>query len=254
MRRLLLIAIVTLTASAILTSCGPASTPIPASTSVPATTVPTDTPAPTNTPKPTSTPRPTNTPKPTNTPRPTPTFTPTPAPIDLSGKGNSIVNVEKWNGPALARIIYMGVGNFAVVNYGPDDERLNLLVNTIGKYEGTVPLDFLDGEQTVRLEVKSSGPWEMHVVPLGEVRFVDIPGKFDGKGDDVVYLSGDNPDVMKVDASDASGNFVIWGYGNSRNLLVNELAPYTGDSLMTSDTKVLAINAEGSWSIEIITR
>ena len=111
MRRSFLFEIVLLLALVILSACGAASTPAPTTlspTSVPPTI------APTNTPLPTNTPAPTNTPKPTSTPRPTATFTPTPAPIELTGKGDSIVKVEKWHGPALAHIKYASGGNFSI--------------------------------------------------------------------------------------------------------------------------------------------
>jgi hypothetical protein len=42
------------------------------------------------------------------------------------------------------------------------------------------------------------------------------------------------PDLLKVDASQAKGNFAIWGYGNDRDLLVNEIAPYSGTVVVAS--------------------
>ncbi len=77
---------------------------------------------------------------------------------------------------------------------------------------------------------------------------------FEGTGDDVVYLDGDTPDLLKIDASKADSNFVIWGFGNTRDLLVNEIAPYDGVVIVSSDTSVLVIEAEGAWSIEVTTR
>jgi hypothetical protein len=238
--------------------------PMPAST---ATSLPTSKPGPTNTPQPSAIPLPTDTPRPTDTvapsdtPEPTSTPTPTQAPIVLSGKGNSVVNVDKEEDPALAHITYTGGGNFAVWNYGAGNQKLDLLVNTIGNYEGTRPLDFRSDEHTVRFEVQGSGKWKIEVLPLEEMRSVDIPGKFDGKGDDVVILIGSGmPDLLKFDASKAKSNFAVWGYGKSEDLLVNEIAPYSGTALVDSSLPtdsgrlVLVIEAEGSWAIEVTTR
>lgn len=226
-----------------------------------ATSTPTDTAIPTNTPAPTNTPKPTNTPEPINMPRPTVTFTPALAPIILSGTGDSVVDVQKWDGPALAHITYSGSGHFAVWNYGANGEKIDLLVNTIGKYEGTLPLDFLSDEQTARFQIEGRGPWEIQVVPFEQIRRIDIPGTFDGNGDDVVYMRGTGrPDLLKIDAGQAKSNFAIWGYGNGRDLLVNEIAPYSGtvvvaSSLPTSDgALVLVIKATGNWSIEVTIR
>ena len=215
----------------------------------------TDSPAPTDTPLPTNTPRPTKTPRPTHTPRPTSTPTPSPEPIVLTGSGDSVVDFEKWEGPALAHIVYTGGGNFVVWNYGPDGERIDLLVNTIGQYEGTRPLDFLDGEHTVRFQVESSGQWTIEVLPLIDyIRVEEVPGIIEGVGDEVVALIGEEPDLLKVDASGARSNFVIWGYGNWRDLLVNEIAPYSGTVVVSRDTFILVIEAEGPWTIEVTAR
>jgi hypothetical protein len=222
-------------------------------TSEPPTPTITLTPAPTDTPRPTKT----NTPEPTHTPRPTntrkPTATSTPEPLLLNGTGDSIVDVS-WDGPGLLHVTYAGGGNFAVWNYASNGDRIDLLVNTIGSYEGTLPLDFMDYEDTARFQIKSSGTWEIQILPLGTIRRIDIPGTFTGTGDVVVFLQGGDPDILVVDASAAKGNFVIWTYGQSRDLVVNEIAPYTGMVMVSKDDTILVIKAEGDWSIEVKTR
>jgi hypothetical protein len=220
-------------------------------TSVPITqtSIPSDTPLP----LPTNTRIPTNTPRPPNTPKPTNTKTPTPAPVVLIGSGDSVVDTN-WSGPGLLYITYTGGGNFAVWNYSANGERISLLVNTIGSYSGTVPLDFGSDEVTTRLEITASGNWEIQIVSILMMRIEHIPGTFTGSGDDVVYLAGGAPDLMVVDASTANGNFAIWSYGDSgRDLLVNEIAPYTGTVIVPRDDFILEITAEGSWSIEVKT-
>jgi len=241
----------------VLVGCGPAavSVPIAGETTAPAaTSAPTRTPQPSKTPLPTLTPRPTNTVGPTKTPRPTLTPTPAPEPIVLSGSGDAVVDVAKWEGPALAHVTYQGSRNFIVYNYGADGEKIDLLVNTIGSYEGTRPLDFLEDEHTTRFQVESSGAWEIQVLPLSEIRRETIAGTFEGQGDDVVLLSGGTPDLLVIDARRADSNFVIWGYGGRRSLLVNEIAPYDGTVIAGKDTLVLVIEAEGPWQIEVTVR
>jgi len=175
----------------------------------------------------------------------------------LSGYGDSVVNINKKGGRAIAHIKYTGDENFIVWNYGMNGERINLLVNTVGNYEGTCPLDFNDGENTVRFQIQASGKWTIQILPLDKMHVIKIPGRFDGRGDDVIYLEGGNPDTLQIDASRArSSNFIIWGYNDydytTRNLLVNSIAPYTGTVLM-QDSKILVIQAVGIWSIGITT-
>jgi hypothetical protein len=241
-----------LTLFAFLIACAQTSAPAPEATPAP---LPSNTsvPAPTSSPAPTNTPLPTDTPRPTNTPPPTSTNTPLPEPIVFSGSGDNVVEVQKWSGPAILRISYAGSSNFVVWNYGADGEKIDLLVNTIGTYEGTRPLDFLDSEFTTRLQIESSGQWEITILPLIQVRTELVPGTFTGNGDDVVYLDG-SPDLLKIDASTAKSNFVIWGFGQVRDLLVNEIAPYDGVVIVGSGIFILAIEAEGDWSIEVTSK
>jgi hypothetical protein len=206
----------------------------------------------------TFTPLPTDTPEPTRTPRPTATSTPIPEPIFLTSVGDSVFDIQKWEGPAILKIKYTGGSNFAVRNYPANsNDYYDLLVNTIGPYEGTVPLDFRDGQQTARFEViaATSGAWEFHIEPLANARTEHIPGTISGIGDDVVFIQGETSDLLKADASQAKHNFVIWAITSRRmDLVINEIAPYKGTNILDSSTFGLIVQAAGPWSLEITTR
>ena len=82
-----------------------------------------------------------------------------------------------------------------------------------------------------------------------------MPGVFGGTGDEVLYLDGKDPDLLKVDATTADGNFAIWAWGRERReMLVNEIAPYTGTVIIQPDAFLLVIHAEGDWQLEIKAR
>jgi hypothetical protein len=201
----------------------------------------------------TFTPALTNTPAATETPIPTAIPSSTPEPIFLVQSGDAVFNIQKWQGPAILKIKHTGARNFVVRNY-PDQGNVyyDLLVNTIGAYEGTVPLDFRDGEQTARFEVKADGAWEFNIEPITNARKEQIPGKISGNGDDVIIIEGGIPDLVKVDASQARRNFVVKAVAKGKfDLVVNEIAPYTGTSLLDPSTIVLIINATGPWELEI---
>jgi hypothetical protein len=178
-----------------------------------------------------------------------------PEPVVLSGRGDNVVDVTKWDGPAIAHITHSGGSNFAVWNYGTDGQRIDLLVNTVGSYIGTVPLDWLADEETARFEVTAGGDWEIRIEPLLLVRGEVVPSTFGGTGDDVVYLDGKNPDLLKVDAGTAESNFAIWAWGSEgRDLLVNDIAPYAGTVMVSPDAFLLVIHATGDWQIEVTSR
>lgn len=200
---------------------------------------------------PTRTPKPTKTKIPTLTPRPTATKTPIPEPFNLSGSGDSVVDVKKWFGPALVKITHTGFGNFTVKNYSASGDTIDLLVNEIGNYIGTRPIDFYDKQETARFEINADGAWNIQVMPLQYVRKEAIPGGISGNGDDVIAIVGDNPDLIKSNYPGDS-NFVIisYGYGGT-DLLVNEIGPYSGTTIIPRDTMMLEIVATGPWTLEI---
>jgi len=233
----------------------PSLTPTSLATSTPTyTSTPSLTPTITDTP--TITPTFTITSTPTKTPLPSKTPTATANPFLYTGKGDQVLDITKPDPskPAIMKINYSGGSNFAVQNYDAQGNQIDLLVNVIGSYKGTVPLDFLENESTTRLQITSSGNWTIEILPITEMRRETIPGQITGLGDDVVYLNGTNPDLLKVDASSAQDNFVVWSYGSRRNLLVNEIAPYTGTVIMPNDTTILVIQATGKWSLEVTTK
>ncbi len=205
---------------------------------------------------PTNTSTPENTPTPQNTPTNTPPPTATPAPIVLTGSGDMIVDVPGGGEPRVLHARYSSGGNFIITSYDANNQPIDLLVNTIGAYDGKVPLDMLDDEFTSRLEIKASGPWEVTLIPLVQARTEIYPGIFQGTGDDVIIMLGnDNADTIIADASSASGNFVVFTYSNdSLDLVFNEIAPYSGTALIDSSTFLITVKAEGNWSLEITAR
>lgn len=214
----------------------------------------TSTPTSTNVPKATRTPKPSNTPRPTNTSTTAPTETPASEPITLSGSGDDIVDFVKWEGAAIGIFTNSGSSNFIVKSFDQAGEYVDLLINTIGSYQGTVPIDFASDEQTSRFEIKSSGSWEVQILPLSAARTGAVPGVITGNSDDVVILTGGKPDLIKANSTGES-NFIVWSFSSGgRDLIFNEIAPYSGTAMLDSSTIVLTISAEGDWSLEVTAR
>lgn len=195
------------------------------------------------------------------TPSPTAAPTVVPEPISLSGTGTQVVDIEKWEGPALIHATFQGDGAFSIFNYDKDGDSLDLLVSIIGAYDGTRPID-LDDHQTTGFSVEGEGAWTIEVVPFSSVRREQAPGVFAGTGDDVVLLvtqtQGVHVDLLTADAQ-GQRNFVVYGWGERPDLLFNEVAPFQGETtvepgLTDEGTLLLDIQAEGVWRIESTTR
>ncbi|MCG3177529.1 MAG: hypothetical protein MOGMAGMI_02503 [Candidatus Omnitrophica bacterium] len=229
----------------------PTDTPRPSDTAAPSST-----PLPTNTLMPSDTPRATDTPAPpTATPEPTKTFTPlpTPKPIVASGNGDAVVKLENQYEVAIVHITgNAGSRFFAVKNFGSDGTNYDLLVNTTEPYDGVRPLDFNSGQHTTRFEVKAEGKWKIEILPVTAAVKLNAPGKLEGKGDQVIVLSGGKPDTAKIQGNAAKRFFAVKSYGDVSDLLVNTVDPYNGEVIVDSSTLVLEVRAEGPWSIEVM--
>lgn len=214
-----------------------------------------------NTPRPTFTPEPgavstatpvlpTPTPEPpTPTPVP-PTPTTPPEPIVLEGQGDSIVDVNKWEGPALVRV----EGNaesrhFAVLTHGGDYP--DAIVNTTDVYRGVRLIDFEDS-LTSRFEVNAEGGWRIEVLPLSEARVLVVPGMISGEGDEVLILDG-VADLATIRGNEAERHFAVMTHGDRfPDAIVNTTDPYEGTVIVGSETTVLEVLAVGGWTIEVV--
>lgn len=213
---------------------------------------PEETPLPTEPPPPANTPEPTNTPLPTATPTEVPTPTPLPDPVILTGSGDSVIDFENPFPVSIAHITGNAAStNFIVWNYGEDGTKYDLLVNTTDPYDGVVLMDPGEGEKTTRFEITAVGEWTIVVDALLAARKLEVPGTIEGTDDDVIVLTGNDPDLANIMGNEAATNFIIWGFGSGKDLLVNTVDPYEGTVILARDTVVLEITAVGPWSIEV---
>ncbi len=126
------------------------------------------TPIPTDSPSPTPTPTPTSTPRPTPTPRPTATPTPTPEPIVVDGRGDSVLTCTLSTGRHRMKVSHSGSSNFTVWIHG-DEGGSDLLVNEIGRYDGTVLIEVGTGFLAIApggciIEISADGRWRLELL------------------------------------------------------------------------------------------
>jgi len=239
----------------LITACSPTAEQIEAAIDKTNEAKPTNTetsfPTPTSTFTLTFTPTNTNTPKPTNTKRPTNTPTPKPEPIIFEGSGDDVIQFDKWDGPAIVDAVREGGGHFAITSYDKDGEYLELLVNTIGPYQGKVSMDLLGFGDTnaTMLEISASGPWQISIYPFDRdyQNQVSVPGSYENNTDDLVVVDG-SPSTATFICSD--GHFAVWGISEDDiDLLVNDIAPYEGKVIVSSSVFLIVVSAGSSWSV-----
>jgi hypothetical protein len=167
--------------------------------------------------------------------------------VIYDGRGDSVLEIAKPAGTDVVLIDFRHAGgsNFAVKSLDASLGYIDLLVNTIGNYQGRTLVDAEVGESTKFLEITAGGDWHVEVHPLTAARtFVDA---IDGQGDDVVTFLGD-PSVGQLTHGGTS-NFAVWHYTtDGSDLLVNEIGGYDG-SVPIRGAGVLEITADGPWRI-----
>lgn len=186
----------------------------------------------------------------TTTEATTTTTTLPPVLAEGSGSGDDVVEIDIPNVPVIATFTHTGGSNFAVWSLDAAFENIDLLVNTIGAYDGTRPMQF-DGEGVSGFEISAGGAWTYVIAPLSETEQVECPTE--GEGDDVVavtnFMSGGGAADLTFDAD---ANFAIWAWGaEGRDLIVNDIGPYEGTVRVQSGLFLWDITGnEGSWSID----
>jgi hypothetical protein len=196
-------------------------------------------------------------------PKPTPTPTeasPTeeaapPAPVVpadkvYQGSGDSVVAVELPDGAdqvSVATISHIGSHNFAVWALDSNMEQHDLMVNEIGNYQGTVLFN-LQGSNTTSLQVTATGPWTITLRSIKSLRaFEGVSAT--GTGDDVlIYLGKAGAATI---SHDGQHNFAVWTYGDRSDLVVNEIGAYNGTVRWSAGPSVVAVSADGNWSIKL---
>jgi len=206
--------------------------------------------APTPAPAPEATPAPAPEPPQQPESEPEPEAEPEPVPVTMfeavviEGRGDDIIDVPVVSDvPLVATFTHRGTSNFAVVSFDASGGRISLLVNEIGRYDGTVPLNF--STAPAELEISADGAW---TVTLSDLRDQPVyAGSAAGSGDQVLLVTSGAGRMAATHAG--RSNFVILAWGDRRTLLVNEIGTYSG-TVRLPDAIALEISADGAWTLE----
>lgn len=164
----------------------------------------------------------------------------------VSGSGDDVIDFTiPGDEPAALHIEHSGGSNFAVVTYSAAGERLDLLVNEIGAYSGTVPVNLYSGEEVAEIEITAGGAWTIEALPPADLP--TLGDTAEGTGDAVLINLSDSTRLSIT--HEGESNFAVLSHGARRELLVNEIGSYSGTVRVDSGSVLLQITADGSWTI-----
>jgi hypothetical protein len=181
-------------------------------------------------------------------PSPPPLKDGTPLDQTFSGAGDSVVDFV----PPANDVVYADItggapsSNFIVWTYDPGNNPVDLLVNVLDPYTGSVLVN-ADGASVAEFVITATGPWTIRVRDIGQAA---SGNSFSGSGDSVVTTVSP-PNSVHITMGGADNN-IVWAYdgnGSPLDLLVNEIGPYDGVVPVPNGTMILGIQSSGAWSI-----
>jgi hypothetical protein len=171
-----------------------------------------------------------------------------PADVVYQGRGNKTVKLKPLSPDHAHYVVasHRGSSNFAVWAMDADGQERDLVINEIGRYAGSRPLGI--EETPSALKVEADGSWKITVKVLEKAP--SWPRKTSGKGATVLRVDpATAPAGAKVTHRGRS-NFVVQTYGETPELLINQIGKYSGNIDITPGTKVIAIEGDGSWTMK----
>ena len=172
--------------------------------------------------------------------------------VVYTGSGDSVLSIDLPAGPdsiGVATISHSGESNFVVWSLDQNLNQSDLLINEIGAYSGTVVFNLSSSEVITALEISANGAWEVILKDALTLPQIQPGGTASGTGDDVLVYFGDTT-VAAISHSGES-NFAVWSYGNSSDLLINEIGNYSGQVRWPGGPALVEISADGDWNIDL---
>lgn len=149
-----------------------------------------------------------------------------------------------------------GDSNFAIWLLDETGDRIELLVNEIGDFNGSTVIG-IDDAGSYLLDISADGNWNVTIEQPRNVSGASPPLNMSGRGQSVSQFLSLQGGLTRFEMThDGDSNFIIWLYeddGSRVDLLVNEIGEFNGSTAIGVDEGIyiLDISADGNWKINI---
>ncbi len=168
-----------------------------------------------------------------------------PPPTVVTGTGNRTfkITLAEESSPVLLQATHKGTRNFIVKALDAKGAALNVPINQVGAFSGSVVL-----EPAASLQITADGAWSVTIKPLLSARQIGSEPS-SGKGSEVLVYAG--PPVRASVSHNGQRTFSIEYWSNSTHTaVVNEVGSYQGViDVPGNPITVMAIVADGTWTI-----
>jgi hypothetical protein len=171
------------------------------------------------------------------------------APVTQTGAGDNIVALPAGATAGIVTATHDGSSNFSLsVLDAANASTGQLLVNTIGAYNGTTDYGFNAFGEGTTIQVTADGNWSLTIAPISASPLLTSSGTGDG-----VFLYEGKAGKLTATHNGASNFAVIEETGKafSMGLLINEIGAYTGTVPLSSGPSVVAVTADGNWTLAV---
>ncbi|WP_224763684.1 TM2 domain-containing protein [Salinibacterium sp. ZJ70] len=172
-------------------------------------------------------------------------------PVSQAGSGDNLISLPVGVSAGLVTATHDGSRNFVISVLDANNQSTgDLLVNTIGGYNGTTAWGFNALGDGTTLQITADGAWSITISPISTATRLD--GAASGTGDMVLLYSGGASKLATTHSG--SRNFVVseetakmFSFG----LLVNEIGAYDGVVPLSSGPSAITVSADGGWTLAV---
>ena len=175
-------------------------------------------------------------------------------PIVLSGIGKEATELFSIEGGLTKfTLTNKGSSNFIVWLLDSSGNRIDLIVNEIGNFEGTKSFGLKQGNYL--LDISSEGVWDIKIEQSRDINSKKLPLIFSDigkKSTDIFHHKGGLIRFKMIHIG--SSNFIVWlldENGNRIDLLANEIGSFEGSKAigLKQGNYLFDVSADGSWEI-----
>ena len=152
---------------------------------------------------------------------------------------------------------HTGTSNFSITLMDSDGQRVELLVNEIGKFDGAKAVGIAKKGEYI-LDISANGKWTVEIEQPRPTTAETKPKAFTGTGQQVLpFVKLDKGLTTFKLKHTGKSNFSVLlmdKNGNREELLVNEIGDFDGSKavgLSRSGIYLLDISADGVWTISV---
>jgi hypothetical protein len=167
------------------------------------------------------------------------------APFSQDGTGDATITLPAGVGFGLVHATHQGAAAFSLTVLDATGAEVELLVDTVGAYDGTTGLGLTSATEPTTVQVVADGPWTVEIAPVATAPALPAAGH----GDGVFLYDGPAGDLA---LTHTAGTYLFaWqqsGEAYDATLLVDQAGDYSGTAPLAAGPAIVVVNADGDWT------